>query len=309
MEIKKTAHAGWQNNLQLINDKVEIIISLDVGPRIISYKTHESPNVLKNYAEQMGGCGESEWKIRGGHRLWIAPEHQILSYLPDNEPIAHELLPPGGVKLVNESVDPWKIRKELTVSLVENSSEVTLEHRAINEGSEPVEIATWGLTVMEPGGLEIIPLPPLGEHPRDLLPNRNLIIWPYTDMSDPRWRFGSQLITLRQTGDGLPTKLGLLHKEKWIAYLVNGSLFVKTIEFIEGETYPDGGCNFETFSNQEMLEVEALSPLRKLAPGESVSHRERWYLLGNVGQPHSLKENEQMEWLKPLLKSIGIESL
>ncbi|MGC3989346.1 MAG: hypothetical protein QM796_06640 [Chthoniobacteraceae bacterium] len=113
MEIKKTAHAGWQNNLQLINDKVELIISLDVGPRIISYKTPGGSNVLKNYPEQLGCSGESEWKIRGGHRLWIAPEHEVLSYLPDNNPVTHELLSPGGVKLVNESVDPWKIRKEL----------------------------------------------------------------------------------------------------------------------------------------------------------------------------------------------------
>jgi hypothetical protein len=290
-----------------VNDKVELIISLDVGPRILSYKTPGGTNVLKNYTEQLGGSGESEWMIRGGHRLWIAPEHQVLSYLPDNETVQHELLAPGGVKLVNDAVDPWKIRKELTVTLTENSSEVVLEHRAINEGSEPVEIATWGLTVMEAGGLEIIPLPPLGEHPRDLLPNRLMVIWPYTDLSDARWRFGAQLVTLRQTPDGLPTKLGLAHKGKWVAYLVNGSLFIKTFDFIEGEKYPDGGCNFETFSNQEMLEVEALSPLRTLASGESVSHTERWYLLGNIGQPHSLKEMELVEWLKPLLQSVGIE--
>ncbi|MGC3989347.1 MAG: hypothetical protein QM796_06645 [Chthoniobacteraceae bacterium] len=170
-----------------------------------------------------------------------------------------------------------------------------------------MEIATWGLTVMEPGGLEIIPLPPLGEHPRDLLPNKLMVIWPYTDLSDPRWRFGSQLITLRQTADGVPAKLGLAHKEKWIAYLVNGSLFIKVIDYLEGAAYADGGCNFETFTNQEMIEVEALGPLRKLAAGESTSHTERWYLLGDVGQPHSLKEVELLEWLKPLLASVGLE--
>ena len=29
-----------------------------------------------------------------------------------------------------------------------------------------------------------------------------MVTWPYTDMTDPRWRFGSEFITLRQTKDG-----------------------------------------------------------------------------------------------------------
>ncbi len=85
------------------------------------------------------------------------------------------------------------------------------------------------------GGLEIIPHPPLGVHPRDLLPNRLMIIWPYTNLTDPRWRFGETFITLRQTANaGQPTKLGLAHKQKWIGYLTRDSLFIKTIELPGG---------------------------------------------------------------------------
>ena len=156
------------------------------------------------------------------------------------------------------------------------------------------------------GGLEIIPLPPLGEHPRDLLPNRPMVAWPYTDLSDPRWRFGWRFITLRQTAEGSPTKLGLAHREKWVGYLLPNSLFIKAFDYEEGAAYPDLGCNFETFSNADMLEIESLSPLRKLAPGESVSHSERWYLFDVAEQPDSLKENDLAEWLEPMLKSAGL---
>jgi hypothetical protein len=305
MEIKTTPHAGWKNNLQLSSKKAELVISLDVGPRILSYRTTGGTNVLKNYPEQMGGSGETKWMIRGGHRLWIAPEDEILSYVPDNQPVKHTLMSPNGVHLVNEGVDPWKIRKEMFVEMSEETSEVTIRHRASNEGADPVEIATWGLTVMVPGGLEIIPLPPLGEHPRDLLPNRTMVLWPYTDMSDPRFRFGWRLITVRQAGDGAPLKLGLSHKEKWVAYLTKDALFVKTFDYVEGEKYPDNGCNFETFTNHEMLEVESLSPLRKLAPGGSVEHTERWYLFGGIAMPNSLKERELAEWIQPYLKQTG----
>jgi hypothetical protein len=36
------------------------------------------------------------------------------------------------------------------------------------------------------------------------------------------------------------------------------------------------------FTNEDMLEVETLGPLVKLAPGQSVEHVERWELHGNV---------------------------
>lgn len=306
MHIKQLKHAGWEHNLQLVNDRVEIIISLDVGPRILSYKTPRAENVLKNYPDQMGTSGETKWMIRGGHRFWIAPEDEILSYVPDNLPVNHELTGPNSVRLVNSGVDPWKIKKEMHISLAENSSEVTILHRATNEGTESVEIATWGLSVMVPGGLEIIPLPPLGQHPRDLLPNRLMVAWPYTDLADPRWRFGESFITLRQTEESAPTKLGLAHKQQWVGYLTRDALFIKTFDYEEGAVYPDLGCNFETFTNSEMLEIESLSPLKKLAPGESVSHTERWYLFGEIPEPASLKERELATWLEPMLKQIGL---
>lgn len=306
MHIKNLEHGGWKNNLQLANNHAEVIISLDVGPRILSYKTPRGENVLKNYPEQMGKTGETKWMIRGGHRFWIAPEDEILSYVPDNAPVEHDLSIDNGVRLVNTGVDPWNIRKEMTVSLAIDSSEAIIEHKAINEGDKPIEIASWGLSVMEPGGIEIIPLPPLGHHPDDLLPNRLMVPWPYTDMTDERWRFGWKFITLRQTENGVPAKLGLAHREKWVAYLMRTALFVKTFDYIEGEKYPDFGCNFETFTNHEMLEIEALSPLRMLNPGESVSHTEHWYILGDIAQPHSLKEPDLADWMAPHLERIGL---
>jgi len=205
MLIKQFKYGGWENNLQMANDHVELIVSLDVGPRVLSYKTKKGENVFLNYPDQMGQSGETKWMIRGGHRFWIAPEDEILSYVPDNQPVHSDLQEPNFVKVTNDGVDPWNIRKEMSIALAATSSEVTIVHKATNEGKEPVEIATWGLSVMCPGGIEIIPLPALGEHPKDLLPNRVMVAWPYTDLSDPRWRFGWKYITLRHSSDGGPT--------------------------------------------------------------------------------------------------------
>jgi hypothetical protein len=282
MQIEIVSYAGWKNNLRLFNDSVEVIVSLDIGPRVLSYRTLGGRNILKNYPEQMGQAGENAWMLRGGHRLWIAPEDEKITYHWDNEPVTHRIEPSGHVFIESIQTEPIHIRKDLALLLDASGSRLTVRHVATNLSDEPLNLATWGATVLEPGGVEIIPQPPLGEHPRDLLPNRTMILWPYTDLSDPRWRFGRDFILLRQSTTSSPTKLGLAHREKWVAYVLDEFLFIKTFDHHRGATYPDNGSNFETFSNSEMLEIESLGPLSDIAPGASAAHSEQWWLFDGV---------------------------
>ena len=39
-----------------------------------------------------------------------------------------------------------------------------------------------------------------------------------------------------------------------------------------------GGCSFETFTNNEFLEIETLGPLIKLPPGKTAEQVEHWSL-------------------------------
>jgi len=293
--VKRIPFAGWENNLRLSNGHAELIVTLDVGPRVISYRTAGGENVFRMFDEQLGGRGEAKWLPRGGHRFWLAPEDPVLSYIPDNGPVAHCEVSTFEVEMENPPNEQMPIRKRLSVALDPQSNRVRVMHRAENRGDRPWRCATWGLSVMRPGGLEIIPLPPPGSWPRDLLPNRNLVLWPYTDLCDPRWHWGRCFITLRQE-NAPPTKLGLLHREGWVAYYCRRSLFVKAIEFDPQAIYPDGGCNFETFTNPEMLELEALGPLVELAPGESTGHLETWTLRENVDPPPA-NDDALGDWL------------
>jgi len=304
MKIEIVPYAGWEKNLRFSNEKAELIVSLDIGPRILSYRTPEGENILKNFPEQLGQAGEDEWMIRGGHRLWTAPEDEKTSYHWDNEPVQHEELEDGSVVVRSWQREPWQIRKDLQIRLAEDSSRVDVWHTLTNEGGEPLELAPWALTVLNPEGLAIIPQPPLGEHPRDLLPNRSLVLWPYTDLSDPRLDFGQRFITLRQTPEGRPLKLGAAHPEGWAAYLWRESLFIKTFAFEPGVVYPDGGCNFETFTNEHMLELESLGALTVLGPGESTSHLESWFLFPLKEEAEITSEAALAEWITPYLNQV-----
>lgn len=306
MKTEIVSFAGWEKNLRIFNDTTELLVSLDVGPRILSYCTEGTENILKLYPEQLGQAGEDAWMIRGGHRLWSAPEDEKLSYHWDNEPVTHSVADDGSIVFTSYQSEPLRLKKEITVHLAESGSRVTVGHRIVNEGSEPVTLASWALTVMDVGGVEIIPQPPLGEHPRDLLPNRNMVIWPYTNLADPRWRLGEKFFILRQDKqNGTPTKLGLSHKEGWVGYARAGALFIKHFDWQEGETYPDGGCNFETFTNAEMLEIESLGPLRTLLPGEATGHSEIWHLFRTEKTVDFANDDALAEWINPYLKRMA----
>jgi hypothetical protein len=285
--VEKVEYRGWKNNLKLHNGVVELLITLDVGPRILVYRLAGGSNVLKEYAEQLGRCGEPDWQIRGGHRLWTAPEDLTRAYAPDNRPVAFSELPGGAVRLTPSPDRVHGIQKEIDVTLAPDSSQVRLVHRITNVGDTPTRLAPWALTVMAPGGVEIIPLPAKRPHPglpsqarsaRDYAANQRMVLWPFFDFTDPRWRFGSHFLLLRHDARRGPTKIGLLHRLGWVAYHNGGALFVKRLRREAGKCYPDGGCNYETFSNEDMVELESLGPLATLQTGEQVELVETWEL-------------------------------
>lgn len=292
---------GWARNLRLRNEAAELLITLEVGPRILHFARRGGPSVLHRSERDAGGAGEAEFKGRGGHRLWLGPEAVPFTYFPDNRPVACEVLGEGLVRVTAPPEETTGFQKEIDVALDEAAPRVTLVHRVYNREARPQLVAPWALSVMAPGGLAIVPQPPLGAHPRDLLPDRRLVLWPYTDLSDARIRLGRRFFTLRQEPGRPPAKLGLLHQEGWVAYLLQRTLFVKWLPCDPLATYPDLGCNCELFTDGEMLEVESLGPLRTLQPGEAVEHGERWELYDDVAVGEGADEEALAAALAPLL--------
>ncbi len=302
VEIKPVAYKGWKNNLQITNGSVELIVTLDVGPRVIRYGFVGGENVFKEFTAQIGKSGESAWQARGGHRLWHAPEDLQRTYELDNSPIKYEKIGSNTVRLI-QAVEPnTKLQKEMDITLDAVSAKVLVVHRLRNTGMWDVELAPWALTMMAQGGTEIIPLPAKIPHPQGLLSNSQIITWPYTDMSDTRWHWGKQYITFSQDNAKGPNKIGMAHKLGWVGYFLNGNLFVKGFDYEEGRHYADSGSNFETFSNQEFLEIETLGPIQKIAPDKTIQHVERWWLFKGV--PKDLSEAGIDKNIKPLIETI-----
>jgi hypothetical protein len=281
--IDKISYGGWPNCYRISNGSVELIVTTDVGPRVIRFGFVGDVNEFKEYKDQLGKTGGDEWRIYGGHRLWHAPEAMPRTYWPDNFPV-EAIVEQNRLRVIQPVETTTGIQKEIDVTLDASSNHVALVHRLKNKGLWSVELAPWMLTVMDVGGKVIIPQPPYKSHEAELLPLRSMAIWGYTNMRDPRYLWGTRYIVLSQDLQAKePTKIGVGVAEGWAAYVRKDHLFLKRFDYISGAKYPDFGSSVESFTNTEMIELETLGPLTSLQPGKLVESREDWYLFKGIG--------------------------
>jgi len=272
--------AGTANNVRLRNETVEVVVPTTYGPRIMGYARPGAANMFAEVSPRMQRVATpfgEDWHIYGGHRLWAAPEDSVRSYYPDNRAV--EVESAGHTLTVRQAAETHTgLAKQLAITLYERSSRVSVVHGLRNEGTAALELAPWALSAMAPGGTAIFPQPPFAPHPRALAPARPLVLWPFTRMSDPRYSWGDRFILLRQDSDRPePQKFGFFNDCGFMAYARSGELFVKCHLPSPGP-HADFGCNAQTFTNELFLELESLGPMVTLAPSESVTHREEWFL-------------------------------
>lgn len=286
--IEQATFRGWPHCRRLTNGTVDLIVTTDVGPRVVRYGLIGKDNVLCEVHDEDGITGGDTWHTFGGHRLWHSPEASPRTYQADNVPVPFEE-GEGFIRLKPALEIATGIQKEMKVSLDPTGTGVTLTHRLTNQGLWPVRLSAWAITVMAPGGVEVIPQTLVDT---GLLPNRCVALWPYARMDDARVHWGDRFVLLYQDPTAKPPfKLGLTNEAGWAAYFNKHSVFVKRFPFVGGEPYPDFGVNCESYTTDFMLEMETLSPLHTLQPGETVEHVESWQLIPDVSYPGDAEDD------------------
>ena len=275
-------YSNWQNCLRLANAKIELIATIDVGPRIIRFGFIGKQNEFAEYPEQVGLTGGNTYRSYGGHRLWAAPEIKGWTNHPDNNPVEWKD-EKGRVTLTAHIEEGTRLQKQLYIHLSENQNHVQVIHRITNHSDKNLTLAPWAISVMSVGGRVIVPQESYIPHSEQVLPVRPLVLWGYTEMQDTRWTWGNRFIQLRQNSDTKTVqKFGALITQGWAAYINNEHVFIKRFPYFPEKTYSDYGCNAEFFTNQRMLEIESLGPLITLQPEDSVTHEENWFLFRGI---------------------------
>lgn len=130
-EFTSVAYGGWENCFRLSNGRVELVLTGDVGIRIIRFGFAGQENEFYEDPAQLGKVGGTEWRSYGGHRFWHAPEASPRTYSPDNQPV--QVNQHGDFVRVTQAVEPLTgLQKELDIFLDEQNPHVKVVHRLTN---------------------------------------------------------------------------------------------------------------------------------------------------------------------------------
>lgn len=289
---------GFGRCLSLSNGDAEVLVTLDIGPRIIRYALSGGENFfLEDTACAIRESGpqfdayyfkDAFWRIYGGHRIWFSPETMPGSYYPDNTPVNYSqkgssfIFSPGPQKQNG-------VEYTLTVTMNDSGTAVAVKNEIQNISAQSKTFGIWSISAMCKNGMVVIPMCP---KETGLLHNRVFSLWPYADMTDNRVYFGKRFISLRQNPSATRAfKVGLNNTEGLGLYYANGALFAKRAEFVEGGVYPDNGCNFETYTNPHFLELESLGVCEPVPAGKTITHTEHWQILSNIACPDRQDED------------------
>ena len=299
VEIVKEDFRGWPNTYRLSNGRIETRVLTDVGPRIIDVRTAGGQNLLYVRDAEAGRSGESQWTMRGGWRLWIAPERTETTYALDNSRCDAEVVDGTTLRVAGPPQADAGIRKTIEVTLTPGAAHLRIAGRIRNISNHPLTYAAWSLPVLRPGGRAFVPLDvgPAGAF--DAI--RTLILWSYTALADPRYHFGDRLVQIDHTKVQPPpaaqpgrrtdeSKIGVDSAQGWSAYLLDGTLFLKRFPHQPHGPYPDGGATIEVYSSHEFLELEHLGPLTVIKAGAEIVLYEDWWLFPEADVPHAEAE-------------------
>lgn len=288
VNVHEVNYKDYGRCVRLSNGVVELLATIDVGPRIIRYGFIDGVNILNDKKENFSNSASEEFKeyfgedkyfcLYGGHRLWTSPEFFPEMYYPDNDPVAYEVFEENGKKgviLTPPVQQKNNLQLKMKITLDPDDSNVEIVHSGTNLSNRIKEFSLWSLSLCSQGGLEIIPM---NTQPTGLLPNGKMVLWPYTDLRKDGLYLGKNYITVKQP-DTDRYKIGLALKNGTVYYVLQDSVFIKNFDSnYETGVYPDGGVSFETYSCAKFTEVETLGELKKVAPNQTVTHTERWSL-------------------------------
>lgn len=281
MNYCETEYLDYGKCLKIDNGTVEAIITLDIGPRIISFSFIGGENVLhhtRSDFEKMGGeCFDKHffdgayWENLGGHRLWVSPESMPETYYPDTFfPVEYQICD-NTVTLTQHPQSENGVALKMEITL-DDGNEMKIRHTGKNISDKAKEFSLWPITVMDKSGIEIIPL---NTEDTGLLSNRLMAFWPYSKAQDPRVFIGTKYITIVQDPDNKDAyKLGTDNKKGIGYYVIGDNVFTKSFTYVDGEKYPDGGMSYESYTNNAILEFETLSPLKEVPPQGEIVHDE-----------------------------------
>jgi len=293
IEIKEAKFEGY-DTVSLSNQNISLWATVSAGPRILGLTAFGGENLLAVLpGVSLDFPGEGSLDLIGGHRLWYAPEIPERTYIPDGNPVAWTSYD-SGIGLTQPVEQSTGVQKQIRIEIDPDGARAIITHALTNQGNKPIELAPWAITQVKPGGIGVLPLKTDHADTHGLLPNREIVLWPYTPIRSEYLSLTDSAIFVQAKLSEGALKVGASNPIGWIAYAVNGQLFVKRNRYLEGGKYLDRGASSQIYCNKDFLELETLSPLVVLQPGDEAVHVEHWEVFSVGDWPEDIAEVVRM---------------
>ena len=292
---------GYTKAVELKLGKARAVLCPQVGGRVLEYSVGGTDALWLDEAEktwQPGKPGpDSAGRFDYGPELTVRPHPKAWA-----GEWASEITKANIVKLTSPADDPGGIRLVREFRLVAHGESVGLSCTQLmtNVSKETREVCHWGRSFSPGGGICVIPL---GDRPsrfpsKYALYEEGAVINVKAKDENIRERDGFVEIL----GPPRKPKLGFDTYAGWLAYVMpNGTAFVKRFKVYPDRVYNEAaGLTLSVwYPPGKRVELEPIGPRERLAPGESASFTEDWWLL-----PHTFPKAGQRIDLKALAEQV-----
>jgi len=276
MPITTTQYAGHEA-IQIAAGRVRLMVTTSVGPRVLGLLTEDGRNHFASLPAMTLDCpGSDPIHLRGGSRLWAAPEDPRFTYRPDDDPVGVEEIP-DGVKLATRPDPVSETSREISIR-VTGPERFAFDYRVVNRAEGPQRLAAWAITMMAPAGRAFLPVLTEPFDPGGFQGQRNIVLWSYSRSDDPRFVLSDHAIEVQASTDPKlgRFKVGTSLRRGWAAHWADGVMLVKYAGHDESPEYADMGASGQIYSQHDFTELETLGPLTDLDPGDAAEHHEDW---------------------------------
>lgn len=295
--------------VRMENNVIDLLVSVSFGPRILSFGFSKEENIFwndpnrlhKNTAPEIAeayGEGSCFYEY-GGHRIGLAPARMPDSYYPDNDPVTYALRP-DGVLFTPPPQRHNDIQTNLELVLSPESPDLMVVHSVINIGKEKRHLALWPVTMLQPGGTAILPQNLAEEAPE--LPNRVLTLWPGSSIRDSRLILGDRYLSVQHSPrpDHKRLIVGTNNLDGWMAYVYKQTTFVKRYVHNPRISYPNHNSSCRIYTDNDFIQLESISPMYGLDPGQAIRHVENFSLYHTPVLPQNPQDFEISQFIDHL---------